>query len=110
MATQAQILANHRKTRKTTRRPRRSSLSQRSWIAKPGSEAGQPINQNNLIMQNKAKFPDEQTNVSDALTAGYKNMCLPCHPQNKPDTNPIQSQPKPIQTQSKPNQTQSCPP
>ena len=81
MATQAQI-----------------PLSRRSRVAKPDcrSEAGQRINQNNLIMQNKPNFPAERTNASDVSTAGYKNMCLAEHPQNKPDTNPIQSQPNPI--------------
>jgi len=56
----------------------------------------QRINQNNLIMQNKPKLPAQRINLSDVLTKCYKNMCLAEHPQNKPDSNPIQSQPNPI--------------
>jgi len=70
--------------------------TKRSRVVKPDCEAGQRINQNNLIMQNKPNFPAERTNVSDVSTAGYKNTCLAEHPQNKPKTNPIQSQPNPI--------------
>ena len=55
----------------------------------------QRVNQNNLIMQNKPNFPAERMNVSDVSTKCYKNTPLSCRPQNKPDTNPIQSQPNP---------------
>ena len=70
-------------------------------------------------MQNKAKSLDEQMNVSDVSTAGYENICLRIHPQNKAKQSqnkakqtqikPILSQNKPKQSQIKPNQTQSSP-
>ncbi len=92
MATQAQILAIRRR-----RIPQFCIFNFDFLTFKPAAgRFEQRINQNNLIMQNKPNFPAERLNASDVSTAGYKNMCLSCRPQNKPDTNPIQSQPNTI--------------
>ena len=66
------------------------------YILKP---AIAPINQNNLFMQNKPKSPIARINVTAALTAGYKNMSLPEHPQNKPKQSQNKAKTKP----NKPN-------
>jgi len=61
------------------------------------------------FMQNKPNFRNAQMNVSTVITKDYENIanCKLC--ENKPNTNPIQTQSKPIQTQSKPIQSQSKP-
>jgi hypothetical protein len=76
------------------------------------------------FMQNKPNFRKAKMNVSDVYTKEYENVPLCRRGQNKPNTNPIQSQTKPnkanlptpsdetnpIQTQyTNPIQTQSNP-
>ncbi len=46
-------------------------------------------------MQNKPNLPDAQMNVSSILTKDYENDNTFRLPENKPNTNPIQSQYKP---------------
>ena len=65
------------------------------------------------FMQNKANLPDDQMNVNKVLTKDYENQRLIRRGENKPNTNPIQTQSNPIspphatkQTQNKPKQSQ----
>jgi len=64
-------------------------------------------------MQNKPNLPNAQINVSTAITKEYKSVRLCRSAENKPNSNPIQTQfkanSKPIQSQFKANQTQSNP-
>ena len=53
-------------------------------------------------MQNKAKYLDDQMNVSPVTTKDYENKTLGEHGKNEPKTNPIRTQTNPI----KPNQSQ----
>jgi len=64
-------------------------------------------------MQNKANLLDAQMNVTSSITKHYENDNTFRLPENKPNSNPIQTQSNPIkanikpkQTQNKPNQTQ----
>jgi len=66
-----------------------------------------------LIMQNKANLLNAQMNVTTFQTKAYENISNCTLAENKPNTNPIQTQTNPIspphatkQTQYKPNQTQ----
>ncbi len=43
-------------------------------------------------MQNKPNLPDEQMNVTSFITKHYENDNTFRLPENKPNTNPIQSQ------------------
>jgi len=45
-----------------------------------------------LIMQNKPNFPNAQMNISTAITMDYANIRLRSRRQNKPNSNPIQTQ------------------
>ena len=64
-------------------------------------------------MQNKPNFPNAQILVKCVSTKDYENVQLRRCAENKPNSNPIQTQSKPItansnpiQSQFKPNQTQ----
>jgi len=60
-----------------------------------------------LFMQNKANFQKSQMNVTSLITVDYENKSNWILGENKPNTNPIQTQSNPKQTQNKANQTQS---
>jgi len=69
------------------------------------------------FMQNKPNFLDALMNVTSFYTVDYEIIANSILCENKPNTNPIQTQSKPIspphaakQTQFKPNQTQFLPP
>jgi len=47
-------------------------------------------------MQNKANLPDAQMNVSSVKTKDYENVRLCRREENKPKTNPKQTQSNPI--------------
>ncbi len=47
-------------------------------------------------MQNEPNFPDDQMNVTVFYTKDYENISNCSLAENKPNTNPIQSQAKPI--------------
>ena len=57
-------------------------------------------------MQNKANLPDDQMNVISFYTVDYENNTNWTLGENKPNTNPIQTQSKPIKANIKPKQTQ----
>jgi len=57
-------------------------------------------------MQNKPNFPDDQMNVTSFYTVYYENNTNWTLGENKPNTNPIQTQSKPIKANIKPKQTQ----
>ena len=44
------------------------------------------------IMQNKPNFPDTQMSVSADITRNYENKLNPTLGENKPNSNPIQTQ------------------
>jgi len=52
-----------------------------------------------LIMQNKPNLLDAQINVSSVLTKDYENKSNWKLGENKPNSNPIQSQTNPKQSQ-----------
>jgi len=54
-------------------------------------------------MQNKAKLPKSQMNISEVLTKNYEKKTLGEHGKNKPKTNPNKAK----QTQNKAKQTQN---
>ncbi|GAG56284.1 unnamed protein product [marine sediment metagenome] len=60
-------------------------------------------------MQNKPNFPDDQMNVNKVLTTDYENKSNWTLGENKPNTNPIQTQSKPIKAKTNPIQTQFKP-
>jgi hypothetical protein len=64
-------------------------------------------------MQNKPNLRKSQMNVNAYNTTDYENIANWTLGENKPNSNPIQSQSNPIQTQNKantnPKQTQSNP-
>ena len=63
-----------------------------------------------IFMQNKPNFQDTQMNVSANMTKDYEKISNPTLGENKPNSNPIQSQTNPIKckkTGSKPKQTQN---
>ena len=67
------------------------------------------IAQKHLIMQNKPNFPNTQINVTSVNTMNYELRTMNYFMQNKPNSNPIQTQFKANQTQTKPIQSQSNP-
>ena len=62
-----------------------------------------------LYMQNKPNFRKSQMNVNLYNTTDYENKSNWKLGENKPNTNPIQTQSKPIQSQLKPIKCQNKP-
>jgi len=60
-------------------------------------------------MQNKPNFQKAQMNVNKVLSKDYENQRLRRRGENKPNTNPIQSQSNPIKANKMPKQTQYKP-
>ena len=60
-------------------------------------------------MQNKPNFRKAQMNLTSLITANYENNRLRGRRENKPNSNPIQTQFIPAQPVAKPEQTQSNP-
>ena len=87
MTSEAQIIANHR-------------------YAQLFACLNTSFNHFSLIMQNKPNLLDSQMNVISFTTRGYENKFNWTLGENKPNSNPIQTQSKPISKQNKPNQTQ----
>ena len=61
----------------------------------PSTSVESPL-QISSFLTNKANFPDDQMNVNKVLTKDYENKSNWTLGENKPNTNPIQSQTKPI--------------
>jgi len=57
-------------------------------------------------MQNKPNLLDAQMNISSVITRDYENIANWKLGENKPNSNPIQSQSKPIKPNTNPIQTQ----
>ena len=106
MTTEAQILANRRNALKSTgpRTPQSKAATAQN-AAKLVFFSHQPektdykqsrtkkeLRKNNLFFQNKPNLPNARINVSKVLTKDYGNARLHGHPENKPKTNPIQTQ------------------
>ena len=62
-----------------------------------------------MIMQNKPNFRKSQMTVNSVFTRAYENKSNWTLGENKPNSNPIQSQSNPISKQNKANQSQSNP-
>ena len=62
-----------------------------------------------LFMQNKPNLLDSQMNIISVLTRGYENKSNWTLGENKPNSNPIQSQSNPIKPNFKAKQTQTNP-
>ena len=60
-------------------------------------------------MQNKANFQKSQMNVNPYNTTDYENKSNWTLGENKPNSNPIQTQSKPIKANKMPKQTQNKP-
>ena len=84
MAAIAQIIANRLNAQKSTS-PRSLSMG----LATPAD----------CFMQNKPNLLNAQINVTSILTKDYEKNEIFTVPENKPNTNPNQSQFKPNQTQ-----------
>ena len=79
MATKAQNYANRRNTPNSATTPN-----------KPPVQPNLSTNYD-LIMQNKANFPDTQMNVTSLITADYENIANSKLRKNKANTNPIKA-------------------
>ena len=87
MATQAQTIANYR-------------------YAQLFACLSTLFNHFTINMQNKPNLLNTQMNVNTVAIRAYENTRPFSHRENKPNSNPIQSQSNPISKQNKPNQTQ----
>ncbi|MCK4293419.1 MAG: hypothetical protein KAY65_09495, partial [Planctomycetes bacterium] len=70
---------------------------------KPHSTTIEDSLQISPIMQNKPNFQIAQMNVKSVITKDYENQPLRSLPENKPNTNPIQTQTNPIYEKPKMN-------
>jgi len=73
----------------------------------PITQINQPTNQPKITNYAKqTQFPGRQMSLTAAKRRCYENMCFEKQSQNKPNSNPIQSQTKPKRSQNKPEQSQ----